>query len=98
MSEFSNGQRNLRNRISWTTIDYDGDPRTSNDVDLLGITDDIGTETGSDVTDDIEENYPEISIFEDQDQEKNNSIGSTIIKISNDRIKLIRQGDGIFTI
>ena len=41
------------------TIDYDGDPRTSNDVDLLGITDEIGTETGSDVTDDIEETRKE---------------------------------------
>ena len=47
-------------------------------------------------TDDIEKNYPEISIFEDQEQETNNSMGSTIIKILNDKITLIRQGDGIF--
>tara|TARA_B100000676_G_C17827797_1_gene706165 strand:- start:8 stop:595 length:588 start_codon:yes stop_codon:yes gene_type:complete len=48
------------------------------------------------LTDNIEDNYPEISIFEDQEQETNNSMGSTIIKILNDKITLIRQGDGIF--
>ena len=47
-------------------------------------------------TDDIEKNYPEISIFEDQEQKLINSVGSTIIKLNNDEIKLIRQGDGKF--
>ena len=48
------------------------------------------------LTDKIEENYPEISIFEDQKQELINSIGSTIIKLNNNEIELIRQGDGDF--
>ena len=47
-------------------------------------------------TDDIEKNYPEIAIFEDQEQKLINSVGSTIIKLNNDEIKLIRQGDGKF--
>ena len=47
-------------------------------------------------TNDIEQNYPEISIFEDQEQELINSIGSTIIKLNNNEINLIRQGDGKF--
>ena len=47
------------------------------------------------LTYDIELNYPEISIFEDQEQKLINSIGSTIIKIENTEITLIRQGDGI---
>jgi len=46
-------------------------------------------------TDDIENNYPEISIFEDQEQTIIDSIGSTIIKF-NDKEQLIRKGDGVF--
>jgi len=46
-------------------------------------------------TDDIENNYPEISIFEDQEQTFIHSIGSTIINL-NDKEELIRQGDGDF--
>ena len=47
-------------------------------------------------TDDIEKNYPEIPIFEDQNQTENHSIGSTIIMLKEDKIKLVRKGDGIF--
>ena len=43
---------------------------------------------------DIENNYPKINIFEDKNYNKS-SIGSTIIKIDGNNIKLIRKGDGI---
>ena len=45
--------------------------------------------------DSIESHYPEIAIFEDQNQNQNNSTGSTIIKLIDDEV-LIRQGDGDF--
>ena len=45
---------------------------------------------------DIENNYPQIPIFEDQEQKMINSNGSTIINIHNNEIKLFRQGDGNF--
>ena len=46
--------------------------------------------------DDIENNYPEIKIFEDKNQNNMSSNGSTIIMLDENNIKLIRQGDGIF--
>ena len=45
---------------------------------------------------DIENNYPEIKIFEDKNQNNISSNGSTIIMLDENNIKLIRQGDGIF--
>ena len=45
---------------------------------------------------DIENNYPEIKIFEDKNQNNMSSNGSTIIMLDENNIKLIRQGDGIF--
>ena len=45
--------------------------------------------------DSIESHYPEIAIFEDQNQNQNNSTGSTIINLIDDEV-LIRQGDGDF--
>ena len=47
-------------------------------------------------TDEIENNYPEISIFEDQEQDLIDSIGSTIIKLNDNEAYLLRQGDGDF--
>lgn len=46
--------------------------------------------------DDIENNFPEIKIFEDKNQNNMSSNGSTIIMLDENNIKLIRQGDGIF--